>query len=175
VYVFLDKIVLVLSVGLILATWTADSLKLDIHYKIGITVTILGLAYAAAHTVYQHNNQTILQNRSDLKQRATQLSKDIVDFLAERGRIASAASASQKDQTWEQETDMAVQRYQETFQLYNLKYADRVTEIRNELAEHKLTDLELDKNYIRPTTISDIHKIGERIGVLADMLPNPTS
>jgi hypothetical protein len=161
----------VLSVGLILATWTADSMKLDIHYKIGITVTILGLAYATANAIYQNNNRPNVQTTNDLKQRASQLSKDILNFLAERGRIATS---SPKAQTWEQETDAAVQRFQETFQIYNLKYSDSVIDIRNELAKHKLTDQELDKNYIRPITISDIHKIGERIGVLADMLPTPS-
>ena len=54
-YVFLEKVVLALSVAAILGVWAVDPMKLDVHYKIGITVIFLGVTYLAAHAIYKHN------------------------------------------------------------------------------------------------------------------------
>lgn len=54
-YIFLDKIVFGLCLAVVIGVWSADSMKLDVHYKIGISVIALGIAYVAGNAIYKHN------------------------------------------------------------------------------------------------------------------------
>jgi hypothetical protein len=68
VYIFLDKIVFALSLGVIFGVWAVDPMKLDLHYKIGISVITLGIAYVSGHAIYRYNQsgkpQTVLAGKS---------------------------------------------------------------------------------------------------------------
>ncbi len=52
--VFLERFVLVLCAGAFWGFVMNDGMKLDIHYRIGLGIIIVGVAYTVAYAVYKH-------------------------------------------------------------------------------------------------------------------------
>jgi hypothetical protein len=72
VYIFFDKVLFAFCLFVIGATWTADPMKLDVHYKIGITVIALGVAYVAANAIYLNNKKEKEQEKAEKAAAPTQ-------------------------------------------------------------------------------------------------------
>lgn len=53
--VFLERFFLVLCAGAFLTFVLGNGMSLDVHYRIGLGIILVGLAYCVAHAVHQHN------------------------------------------------------------------------------------------------------------------------
>jgi len=111
--------------------------------------------------------ESVTQTQQALKERAKELSKEILEFLADRER--SAPRLPQKE-TWNIDTELMLRHLKETMNQYSIKFASRVITIRNEFSSLGLIDEELDKFYEHPTNFIGIRIIGERLGALAEQL-----
>ena len=105
---------------------------------------------------------------NSLKQRTLTLSDEILRFLVDRG----AHDPSLEPATWHRDTRAMIAYMGETMATYSLRFGARVIAAHNELAITGLTDPELDRFYARPTNPLGIRVVAERIGALAQQLPD---
>jgi hypothetical protein len=69
-------------------------------------------------------------------------------------------------------TDTEAEAYQkQTVEMYAGAFQSRVIEIRDALAKQGLKDIQLDPEYKSPANAFSIRTIAERIGALAEKLP----
>lgn len=102
-----------------------------------------------------------------LKHEARELSQSVLRFLLERGSPRAPRSES-----WSADVQAMLAHFDETMRLYSLSLAPSVIAMRQRLAERGLIDGELDKFYEHPTNAIGIRIVGERLGALAERLPN---
>ncbi|TAL13914.1 hypothetical protein EPN95_04470 [Patescibacteria group bacterium] len=102
-----------------------------------------------------------------LKQRLQNLSTSILRFLLDR-----RDSPLPRPETWDNDIDRMLRLSAETRNLYSLSFGAQVIAARNELLKHGIIDKELDTYYEHPTNPIVMRIIGERLGALAESLPN---
>jgi hypothetical protein len=104
-----------------------------------------------------------------LKERAIHLSADILSFLTQR--LASEPPLPRRE-TWEQDMQMEANYFKQTMAIYSQTFGAKVIAIHNELASKGITDRELDSSYENPINPNGIRTVAERIGALAERLPD---
>lgn len=104
-----------------------------------------------------------------LKSKAIHLSADILSFLTQR---QAGEPPLPRRETWEQDVQTEVKYMQQTMALYSQNFGARVIATREELAQKGITDKELDDYYENPTNPIGIRIVAERLGSLAERLPN---
>lgn len=107
------------------------------------------------------------QTQLTLKERGQNLSKEILEFLADRER---SEPRSPHPETWNLDTELMRRHSRETMNQYSIKFASHVIAIRNELTSVNLKDEDLNRFYEHPTNPIGIRIVGERIGALSEKL-----
>lgn len=121
------------------------------------------------------------EQRRELKQRAQTLSKDLLEFAAERKRndpsyeirdsLPVNASEEQRHGQWQRDAERGLRYSMETNSQYDIKFGGKVLVVRNELAELGLRDKELDELWENPTNYFGMTIVANRISALAERLP----
>ena len=106
---------------------------------------------------------------TSLKHRSLALADDILRFLVVR---QAGDPPLPRPETFEADRDAMVNYFQETMALFSQRFGSKVIAIRNQLAKAGFTDPELDRLYDSPTNPLGIRAVGERIGALAEQLPD---
>lgn len=104
-----------------------------------------------------------------LKGRAVSLSSQIAHFLIDRYRSEPALPAN--IYTFKEDANKFLSYFKDTMNQYSLKFGSEAVKVRNEFANKKLRDTELDNYYQHPTTPVEIRIIAERLQVLAEQIP----
>jgi len=106
----------------------------------------------------------------ELKYRALKLSRDVLAFADEQRKSAPRLL---NVSTWEADTNALIGYMQDTVLSYMERFAKPVGEMLGELRLVGLSDHILDVLARRPTNPLGVVSVGERIGALAEQLPDP--
>ena len=131
----------------------------------GTFFALLWFAIGKSYEKSLFESQT--KQKEDLKVRAKNLSKEILEFIADRERSGFRLP---RKETWDLDTELMIREHTETMSQYSTKFGSRVIAVRDELAKNGLKDKELDSFYEHPTNAIGIRIVGERIGALAEKL-----
>lgn len=105
----------------------------------------------------------------ELKNRANQLSKEILEFIAVRQQYSPPIPKNKED--WDREFDKIVAYFKETNSQFELRFHTRITAMGNELAAKGLRDNNLNSVFDSQNNAISIRIIAERIKALAEQLP----
>jgi hypothetical protein len=106
-----------------------------------------------------------------LKKRALDLSDELLQFLVNR-QIAPRYGQGGFGEGGFGGTDTEAEAYQkQTVEMYAGAFQTRVIAMRDAFAKHGLKDIQLDSEYKSPANAYSIRTIAERIGAVAEKLP----
>ena len=105
----------------------------------------------------------------ELKIRANQLSKEMLEFIVVRQQYAPRIPNNQEE--WNRDVEKIHSYFKETMSQYSLRFNTRVIAMRNELADKGLKDDSLDSVFDKPGNAMSIRFIAEGIKALANQLP----
>lgn len=111
------------------------------------------------------------QKAASLKDRASLLSHEILEFLADRRRNEPRHRFGRTDEQWRQDRDDEMRYYRETMNQFSIRFASRAQAICSELQDAGLGDQTFQSTCEHPTNPIGIQIIGEHMGMLAQKLP----
>jgi hypothetical protein len=100
----------------------------------------------------------------ELRRNAVEVSKDVLDFLAQRD---AEKPGSPSPDTWQRDVEEEARYSRETLALYSLRYAANLVAVCDALAEMGLVDKELETPDQHLANPLGIRMVAERIGALA--------
>jgi len=106
---------------------------------------------------------------TSLKHKAISLSDDILRFLVVR---QAGEPPLPRPATWHEDADAMTRYSGETRNVYSQKFGSKVIATYNMLSDAGLRDSELDRFYEHPTNPIGMRIVAERIGALAERLPD---
>jgi len=125
--------------------------------------------YFAREGIAEREFDTIVdQQRQQLADSATGLSREISAYVNERAGLAPPSP--QAAATWEHDEARWAEFDNETVVGYASRFARRVAATRASLTFRNLRDRDLDALFQQPRSAFEIRMIGERLGVLAEHL-----
>jgi hypothetical protein len=135
---------------------------------VAFAAVAMGVYFARERIAEREFDTIVDQQREQLAESATDLSREIIAYVNGRARLAPPPP--QAAATWEYDEARWAGFDAETVVGYAARFARRVGTTRAALTLRNLRDRDLDALYQQPRNAFEIRVIGERFGVLAERL-----